>query len=68
MSALLLVASLLTAPVGAQDNEQNSSEEEEAEKAKPSEGGLSLEGPYKTTPYAKPVVGAMIWGLSLIHI
>ena len=59
MSALLLVVSLLTTPAGAQDNEQNSSEE--AEQAKPSEGGLSLEGPYKTTPYAKPVVGAMIW-------
>lgn len=62
MSALLLVASLFTVPAVAQDNEQESAEEaEEAEKAKPTEGSLSLEGPYKKTPYAKPVVGAMIW-------
>ena len=69
MSALLLIATLVTAPAEAQDNAGGDTERAESAAQPAKEGGLTLEGPYKRTPYAKPVVGAMIWdgayGLSL---
>ncbi len=61
MSALLLIASLLTAPAWAQDNEDGDAESTGEETKPAKQGGLTLEGPYNTTPYAKPVFGAMIW-------
>jgi hypothetical protein len=60
MSALLLIASLVTGTAWAQ-NEEGAGDGADGEAAAAKEGGLSIEGPYKKTPYAKPVLGAMIW-------
>jgi hypothetical protein len=67
MSALLVALSVaLAAPAHAQDSEDGADASDAAAKstepAQKSGGGLSMEGPYKTSPYAKPVVGAMVWG------
>jgi hypothetical protein len=63
-ASLLLFASLVCAPVHAQEDDGNdeASESEAAKSDTPKAGGLTLEGPYDTSPYARPVLGAVVWG------
>ena len=58
LSMLGLAAVLSAVPAAAQ--EEASEEAAEEKEARP-EGSLSLEGPYEKKPYAKPVLGAMVW-------
>ncbi len=62
-ASLLLVASLVSMPVHAQEEEGNAdaSDAEQVASGKPKEGGLTLEGPYERSPYARPVLGAVVW-------
>ncbi len=68
-ASLLLLATAFSMPAFAQDEPEAAAATDEAQPKEKSEGGLTLEGPYNKKPYAKPVVGAMIWdgayGLSL---
>lgn len=75
--ALLALATALSLPAAAQDSDEPAdttdesgddtaeesapAEEEKAAKEPKGESALNLQGPYSKKPYAKPVVGAMIW-------
>jgi len=68
LSMLGLAAALSAAPAAAQDGDTTAAEgdapaqEGEAPAEKPkADSALTLEGPYSKKPYAKPVVGAMVW-------
>jgi hypothetical protein len=61
-ASLLVLATVLSLPAFAQEGEDSTDAASEADEPKQkSEGGLSMEGPYAKKPYAKPVIGAMIW-------
>jgi len=71
LSLLGLTVALTAAPASAQDHadtdermyEEESAEtegDERPEKPK-SDSAMTLEGPYEKKPYAKPIVGAMVW-------
>lgn len=72
LSLLGLAAALAGSPASAQDTADGSRENNEGDSAteskpdappkKPtSESAMTFEGPYDRTPYAKPIVGAMLW-------
>ena len=69
LSMLGLAAALSASPASAQEDSDGESAAQDSAKESSAEGGLTLEGPYAKKPYAKPVVGAMVWedavGISL---
>jgi len=61
-ASLLVLATALSLSAHAQeDGETPAPPEKPAAKSNAGGGGLTMEGPYKKKPYAKPVVGAMIF-------